>query len=178
MNRIVQLFIGVILLLVLATIVRHFTAESDAASSHHHAHHSLQDEQLIAIGKGLSIAEPKAKATIPGTKVSAGYLSLVNQSDSDIVFIAARSDAATHTELHHMVMENSRMSMRQVESITVPAHGQFDLTPGGYHIMFMDIATPFVAGQTVVVELIDDAQNVYPVELPVLDMSNNHTHAH
>ncbi|WP_217539716.1 copper chaperone PCu(A)C [Vibrio metschnikovii] len=177
MNRIVQLLIGVLLLLVLATIVRHFTADSDS-SEHHHAHHPLKDEQLITIGEGLSIAEPKAKATIPGTKVSAGYLSLVNQSDSDIVFIAARSDAATHTELHHMVMENSRMSMRQVESITVPAHGQFDLTPGGYHIMFMDIATPFVAGQTVVVELIDDAQNVYPIELPVLDMSNNHTHAH
>lgn len=177
MNRIVQLLIGVILLLVLATIVRHFTAESDT-SSHHHARHPLQDEQLLSIGEGLSIAEPKAKATIPGTKVSAGYLSLVNQSDSDIVFVAARSDAATHTELHHMVMENSRMSMRQVESITVPAHGQFDLTPGGYHIMFMDIATPFVAGQTIVVELIDDAQHVYAVELPVLDMSNNHAHAH
>ncbi|MGT0148944.1 hypothetical protein ACT691_01160 [Vibrio metschnikovii] len=56
MNRIVQLFIGVIFFyLVLATIVRHFTAESDAASNHHHAHRSLQDEQLIAIGKGLSI---------------------------------------------------------------------------------------------------------------------------
>lgn len=177
MNRIVQLLIGVLLLLVLATIVRHFTADSDS-SEHRHAHHPLKDEQLITIGEGLLIAEPKAKATIPGTKVSAGYLSLVNHSDSDMVFVAARSDAAAHTELHHMVMENSRMSMRQVDSITVPAHGQFDLTPGGYHIMFMDIVAPFVAGQTITVELIDEAQRAYPVELLVVDMSSNHSHAH
>ncbi|MGT0148943.1 copper chaperone PCu(A)C [Vibrio metschnikovii] len=84
--------------------------------------------------KAYRFAEPKAKATVPGTKVSAGYLSLVNQSDSDIVFVAARSDACQlAAACHHMVMENSRMSMRQeIRDIPrLPAHGQFDLTPGG-----------------------------------------------
>ncbi len=187
MSRIFQLLLGVFVLLILATIFKHFTDHSDHPDEHaHHATHTKHtehshqqhNEELIAITESLSVAAPKAKATIPGTKVSAGYATLVNHSDTDIILVSARSDVAAHTELHHMVMENSRMSMRQVDNITVPAHGQFELTPGGYHIMFMQLNDSLVAGQIVTVELIDDQNNAYAIEMPVLDMSNTHSHAH
>jgi copper(I)-binding protein len=52
-----------------------------------------------------------------------------------------------------MAMEGNVMKMRQVKDIAIPANGAVELKPGGYHLMFLNLKGPFVAGETVPVKL-------------------------
>lgn len=61
--------------------------------------------------------------------------------------IAADSPVAERTELHTHINNKGVMRMRQVPSITVPAHGKAVLQPGGYHIMFFNLKQPLTVGQ-------------------------------
>jgi copper(I)-binding protein len=45
------------------------------------------------------------------------------------------------------------MTMREVESVAIPAGGTVAFEPGGYHVMLMDLAEPLEAGTTVEVTL-------------------------
>ena len=40
------------------------------------------------------------------------------------------------------------MKMRQVDAVPLPAGQAVTLSPGGYHIMLVDLKAPLVAGQS------------------------------
>ena len=41
------------------------------------------------------------------------------------------------------------MTMVEVDKVEIPAGGTVEFKPGGYHIMFMELAGTFTAGQTI-----------------------------
>ncbi len=96
----------------------------------------------IAFCKGMSVNDPYVRAIPPGQKISAAFMLLKNNSDKDIDLIKASSDSAKHVELHEHVHEDGMMKMRQVAKISVAAHGQTVLKPGGYHIMLIGLVKP------------------------------------
>ena len=59
------------------------------------------------------------------------------------------------------------MRMRPVAHFTVPADGVVSLTPGGFHLMFMELPAPFVAGETVPVTLTFEHAGAVNVNLTV-----------
>jgi hypothetical protein len=115
----------------------------------------------------LSIAEAWARSTPDGQTRSAAYMVITGGQEADrLVKAAVPTTIAATTEIHETVMAtegeadgmdeggmgdgdaSGEMTMRPVDGIDVPADGSVELKPGGYHVMFMDLAMPLAAGDT------------------------------
>ena len=115
----------------------------------------------------VSVSDAYTRATVPGQKVAGGFLKIQNKGNTPDQLISASSPSAGDVQLHEMAMEGNVMKMRQVKDIAVPANGSVELKPGGYHLMFLDLKGPFVAGETVPVKLKFSKSGEVEVKLPV-----------
>jgi len=115
----------------------------------------------------VSISDAYTRATVSGQKVAGGFLKIQNKGNAPDQLISASSPSAGDVQLHEMAMEGNVMKMRQVKDIVVPANGSVELKPGGYHLMFLDLKGPFVAGETVPVKLKFSKAGDVEVKLPV-----------
>jgi len=115
----------------------------------------------------VSISDAYTRATVPGQKVAGGFLKIQNKGNTPDQLISASSPSAGEVQLHEMAMEGNVMKMRQVKDIVVPANGSVELKPGGYHLMFLDLKGPFIAGETVPVKLKFSKAGDVEVKLPV-----------
>jgi len=94
-----------------------------------------------------------SRATAPGAKVGAGYLTIRNKSEKADKLLGASSSAAARVETHVMEMQGQVMRMREVKGYDVPAKGSFELKPGGPHLMLVDIKRQLKEGEKVPVVL-------------------------
>ena len=72
-------------------------------------------------------------ASIP----AGGYLTLENAGAAPAVLTSAESPACGAMMLHRSETVGGTDRMVGVKQITIPGHGQFRFTPGGYHLMCM-----------------------------------------
>ena len=112
---------------------------------------------LIAVG-GAALAQqaqPAAKVEVtkawaratPGkSTIGAAYATVT--AAAGVRLVAATTPVAGVAQLHQHTMDNGVMKMRQVDAVPVPAGQTVTLSPGGYHIMLMDLKAPLVAGQS------------------------------
>ncbi|MBY6155239.1 DUF1775 domain-containing protein [Vannielia litorea] len=118
---------------------------------HAHAGHGMAEK--VTLG-ALEITAPAAAATLPNQPVAGGFLTITNTGSADDVLVGATSAAVGRMEVHEMVMEGDVMKMRELaEGLPIPAGERVELKPGGYHIMFMELAGPMEAGTSAEVEL-------------------------
>lgn len=99
-----------------------------------------------AAGPGITVQDPWVRASAPGQVNGAGYMTIVNAGDRADTLLSVSAEAAARVELHNVVTEDGVASMRPVEGVPVPAGGQAELRPGGYHVMFLKLETPFSEG--------------------------------
>ena len=102
---------------------------------------------------GLELNDLWVRASVPGQSNGAGYLQITNPSATADRLISVESDAATRTELHSVLNEDGVAKMRQVSGVDIPAHGSASLSPGGFHVMFLQLTGPFKQGSIVPVVL-------------------------
>ncbi|WP_047044894.1 copper chaperone PCu(A)C [Vibrio mexicanus] len=139
--------------------------------NHDHAHHGSSSEfigESQSISDAITIEDARAKATIPGVKVGAGYLTIVNESDETLRLTEAKTTVAEHTEIHRMFMRDSKMAMRKVEYVEIEANEKFYLKPGGYHLMFMMLNQRLTDGESIEVELVFDNGTTATIDMPVI----------
>lgn len=98
---------------------------------------------------GLEFDSPWIREPPPGAAAAAAYGSLRNAGDSSIEVDRVRAAGVGMTMLHETVQMDDRVGMRHREHLTVPAHGELKLSPGGLHVMLMHPAKPLVAGDEV-----------------------------
>ena len=97
----------------------------------------------------LMIQDPRARATAPGASVGAGYLTIMNMGEQEDVLIRVDAPFARHTEIHEIKMDGDVAKMRPLQSgLKIPAGQSVNLTPGGLHLMFIDLQHPLKAGDT------------------------------
>jgi len=101
----------------------------------------------------VEIEKPWTRATPPGAKMAAGYMTIRNKSASPDRLVGVTSPAAARVETHVTIKDGDVVRMRQVKSYDVPAKGLLELKPGGAHLMFVDIRQPFKDGETIPVTL-------------------------
>ena len=83
------------------------------------------------------------------------YLTLTNSTGEADALVAARTDLASHAELHTLVPdENGGMKMQQVARFPVSASGAFALKPATRHIMLHGVSRELQAGDTVPLTLL------------------------
>ena len=97
----------------------------------------------------VSVENAWARATPPGAKIAAGYLTVRNQGATTDRLVSVSSPAAARVETHTTLQEGGMMRMREVKGYDVPAGGALELKPGGSHLMFVNIRAPFKEGESV-----------------------------
>lgn len=129
--------------------------------------------------KGIHAENAWAAATMPGSRVSAGYFMLKGGLEDDRL-LSASSPRAVRMEIHEMAMDGAVMRMRQLpEGVLLPAGGAVEMKPGGLHLMFFDIPTGFSVGETIPVMLTFEKEGVVKVDFTVREResaSGEHTH--
>jgi periplasmic copper chaperone A len=83
---------------------------------------------------------------------AAGYL-VVRNSGSDDRLMGAATDLATQVEMHQTTMSGGMMQMAPVKFITIPAGGQAELKPGGYHLMLIGLKRTLKTGEQATLNL-------------------------
>lgn len=102
---------------------------------------------------------------------SAVYMTLVNNGSTADAVVKASTDAAQTVELHNVIMENNVAMMRPVPEIEIPAGGQAELKPGGFHVMLIGITRDLKVGDTVNLTLDLRSGASLQVAAPVLDQA-------
>lgn len=100
-----------------------------------------------ATGSSVRIADAWVRAPAPGQKTAGAYVALT--SDRDAAIVAAGSAAAARVEMHSTSTEGGVMRMRALPRIELPAGRTVKLTPGGFHLMLIDVKQPLKVGDKV-----------------------------
>jgi len=89
----------------------------------------------------IEVVHPWSRATPPGAKVAAGYLTIKNSGSEPDRLVSVTGEIAEKTEVHEMAVNGEGvMTMRPVSGgVEIPAGGEVELKPGSYHIMFMGL---------------------------------------
>jgi copper(I)-binding protein len=91
----------------------------------------------------LKLSDSCIRAMLPGAQVAGGYLTITNTGQTDDRLITVSSERSRKAEIHEMAMDGDVMIMRELpKGLAIPAGKSVKLTPGGYHLMLMDIAEP------------------------------------
>jgi len=79
------------------------------------------------------------------------YMIIKNTGGADDALVGVESSVSKVAEIHETTMENDVMKMRPVEGqrLAVPAGGQVELKPGGYHIMLMGLKKQLQPGDKI-----------------------------
>ena len=108
-----------------------------------------------------------ARATVPGQRVGAAYLSIENNGDAADRLVSASSPVAQRVVLHSSQMEQGMAHMQHETSLEIPAHSRIVLKPGGLHLMLEDLKQPLQEGQTLSMKLKFERSGEVELALPV-----------
>ena len=100
----------------------------------------------------IKVTDPWVRATVPQQKSTGAFMTITSPTDARLV--EARSSLTPSVEVHEMAMEKDVMKMRQVDSVALPAGKPVALTPGGFHMMLLDLKQQVKAGDTVPLTLV------------------------
>ncbi|MGY6709359.1 MAG: copper chaperone PCu(A)C [Rhizobiaceae bacterium] len=127
----------------------------------------------------LEIADPWTRVMQPGQQAGGGYLAITNRGNEPDRLIHASTPRAARTEIHSMEIVNDVMTMRPVDGgLEITAGETLSLEPGGYHVMFIGVAEPFVEGQIVPVTLEFETAGRVDLEFEVRGMAHGRDRGH
>lgn len=115
----------------------------------------------------LRVGHPWTRATPPGAKVAAGYLSVRNSGSQPDRILGASSPAAERVELHIQVREGDILKMREVKSVEVLPGRERMLRPGNLHVMLVNLRKPLVRGESIPLTLRFERAGEIAIELEV-----------
>ena len=116
----------------------------------------------------LTITDAWIRATPPGARTAAAYLTIANTGAADRL-LGGATPAARSVEVHTHVDERGLQRMVRLAELGLPAGETVRLTPGGLHLMLVDVAAPLAAGASVTLSLRFAAAGTLELEVPVVD---------
>ena len=87
----------------------------------------------------LTITDAWIRATPPGARTAAAYLTIANTGAADRL-LGGTTPAARTVEVHTHVDERGLQRMVRLAELSLPAGETVRLTPGGLHLMLVDVA--------------------------------------
>src|SRR5437868_53154 len=126
----------------------------------------------------ITITDAWARATAPGAKIAAGYMTIKNAGKTPDKLVAASSPAAEKVETHVTVKEGDIFRMREVKGYDIPAGGSFELKPGGAHLMLVNVKAPLKEGEKVPPTLRFEHAGQVKTELQVGRLTDSGKHGH
>ena len=123
----------------------------------------------------VSVKNAWVRATVGPQKTTGAFLQIETKNEVNLVKV--ESKAAGMVEIHEMQMDGGVMKMREVEKVNCPAGKVTELSPGGFHIMLMNLKKQAKEGYQIPLILsFEDRQGkkqVVSVNAIVKSMANN-----
>ncbi len=107
--------------------------------------HNMHGDHAAATATGTTMDGMAASSGV----TSAAYMVIVNTGSAPDQLVKVTTEAAGAAELHNVLTENNVAQMRPVPTVEVPAGGQVELKPGGYHVMLVDVKRTLRPGDVV-----------------------------
>ena len=126
----------------------------------------------------VTIADAWTRATAPGAKIAAGYLTIRNSGKTADKLVSASSPAAEKVETHVTVKDGDIFRMREVKGYDIPAGGSFELKPGGAHLMLVNVKAPLKEGEKVPLTLRFERAGEVKTALQVGRLTDTGKHGH
>ncbi|PKF60210.1 hypothetical protein CW745_16185 [Psychromonas sp. psych-6C06] len=132
----------------------------------------------LANAATFTIEDAHVRATPPHSQNSAAFMKIHNNSDMSRKLVSASSDIAERVELHNHIMSEGMMKMRQVDEINIDANASVELRPGSFHVMFIGLNAPLVAGEMVKLKLYFNNGDEVIIDAPIkkINMKKKHNH--
>lgn len=104
----------------------------------------------------LSVNNAYIRTMPPGQTMTAGFLTVTNNSLKRCQLLSGTSSISPRIEFHEHQHAQGMMQMRQVDSVVVAAGQTVTFSPGALHLMLYEIDEPLVAGDTTQMEIASD----------------------
>ena len=110
---------------------------------------SIAPDQASPVTMG-GLVITQALVAEPATQdEAAAYVTFRNETNQEDTLVAVASDLAARAEVHETMGEGELRHMMATPSVVLPPRSEVKLTPGGKHIMLLQLRKKFVAGDTV-----------------------------
>ena len=93
-------------------------------------------------GKPLAVADVVFNKPLPGMSMSAGYLTLSNESNRPILITSVASPQFGRVEMHESTTEDNVSRMKKIDELRIDAGQSIRFEPGGKHLMLMQATEP------------------------------------
>ncbi|MCF7981205.1 MAG: copper chaperone PCu(A)C [Pseudomonadales bacterium] len=120
----------------------------------------------------IQIEQASVRETLPGLQISAAYMVIKNNSEKDLRLVNINSPRIPNIEMHENRHQGEMMAMRKVESLVIPAGGEFGFRPGGHHLMLMGLKQPLIKGEEVTLRLVFEGGKEVEVLAPVISLNH------
>ena len=97
---------------------------------------------------------------MPGARMSAGYVTLRNNTDIEIRINKITSPEFEEIEIHESSLEDGIAKMRRIEALSIPPNSSVTLVNGGKHLMLMrptgladTVSLSFYSGETIILSV-------------------------
>jgi copper(I)-binding protein len=102
---------------------------------------------------GIVISD--GRLTLPAVKGNPGavYFDIANNGEGDTAIAGVSVDGAGHAMLHTTTETGGMTSMSEMTTVPLPKGGSVSFSPGGNHVMAMDLSDTLKAGDSVDVTL-------------------------
>ena len=110
--------------------------------------------------QNVDVKDAWVRASVQGQKATGAFMQLTASQPTTLVGVA--SPVAGVAEVHEMKMDGDVMRMRALpQGLPLPASKAVALTPGGYHVMLMDLKATLPKDSTIPLTLtFKDAKGV------------------
>ncbi len=115
----------------------------------------------------ITITDGYIKASIPGSDITAAYMTINNNSDKAITLQKITSSISDRIEIHEHSMAGGMMRMRQVDNITIQANGSVVLQPSGLHLMIFALKQQLQENESIKLTLHFSDLTKVKIQLPV-----------
>ena len=122
----------------------------------------------VATAADIVLDDVWARATPPGVRTGAAYLTVHNTGDADRI-VAAASSAAEIGEIHTHENDNGMMRMRHVPAVDIAENATVTFRPGGLHIMLINLIAPLRPGEEFPLTLTFEQAGEITVPVSVVD---------
>ena len=107
------------------------------------------------------------KASIPGSDVTAAYMTISNATNKAITLQKISSTISDRVEIHEHSMSNGMMRMREVGQITIDANSKVVLQPSSLHLMIFSIKQKITEKDVIPFTLYFSNETKINIQLPV-----------
>jgi copper(I)-binding protein len=115
----------------------------------------------------VTVADGYIKASIPGSNITAAYMTIKNDSDKEITLQKISSTISDRIEIHEHTMANGMMRMREVGEITIKANSSVVLQPSGLHLMIFSLKKQITEKNVIPLTLYFSHETKINIQLPV-----------